>query len=127
MSGWSSRQWNQAARRDLKIAQLAAGSDQGLHREAAFHFQQAAEKAIKAVLLERNGRFPYIHDLAKLLAELPTEHVPAQVAAATVLSDYYSPARYGDPDLLADLPPAALQEADDIASAVLDWADRQLP
>jgi HEPN domain-containing protein len=35
-----------------------------------FHTQQAAEKAIKALLINRHVEFPYIHDIAQLLTLL---------------------------------------------------------
>lgn len=36
--------------------------------DLCFDAQQAAEKAIKAVLIHLGVRFPYVHDLAQLLA-----------------------------------------------------------
>jgi len=38
--------------------------------DLCFDAQQAAEKAIKAVLLAREAGFPYVHDLATLLGLL---------------------------------------------------------
>lgn len=36
--------------------------------DLCYDAQQAAEKAIKAVLIHRGVRFPYVHDLTKLLS-----------------------------------------------------------
>jgi HEPN domain-containing protein len=38
-----------------------------LPNQTVFHAQQAAEKAIKAVLLEHKIRFPRTHDLGELI------------------------------------------------------------
>jgi HEPN domain-containing protein len=61
-----------------------------------FHAQQAAEKAIKGVLLSRGIRFPYVHDLGALLS-LAARHgvlVPDEIAAADRLTDYAVLTRY---------------------------------
>ena len=35
--------------------------------DLCFNAQQAAEKALKALLLHQNVRFPYVHDIGELL------------------------------------------------------------
>ncbi len=59
------REWLRQARVDLRVARLAPAD---MAREPfAFHAQQAAEKALKAVLPTRGIRFPFVHDLERLL------------------------------------------------------------
>lgn len=55
----------------------------------AFHAQQAAEKAAKALLLSLGIEFHRTHDLSTLLSRLPTEmaeQMPTDVAGLTVFS-----------------------------------------
>ena len=59
------REWLNRARSDLSMAKA-----QGVgiyYEDLCFHAQQAAEKAIKAVLLHRGIRFPYVHDIGELI------------------------------------------------------------
>ncbi|MGZ9204882.1 MAG: HEPN domain-containing protein [Nitrospira sp.] len=54
-------------------------SFQHLPEDLCFDAQQAAEKAIKALLLYRGITFPFVHDLAELVTVLQRngEEVPA--------------------------------------------------
>lgn len=61
------RWWMRTAEGDLDAARLLA--DGGRHNLAAFHAQQAAEKALKAVLARR-GRGLRTHAATELLVEL---------------------------------------------------------
>ena len=58
--------------------------------------QQAAEKALKAVLIHRRVHFPYTHDLGELitLIEQSGLPVPEDVRRAVILSDYAGETRY---------------------------------
>jgi HEPN domain-containing protein len=49
------REWFQKARDDLEAAQRLLGGTPPLTAPAAFHVQQAAEKAMKACLTWREG------------------------------------------------------------------------
>ena len=46
-------------------------------RQSSYHSQQAAEKAIKAVLLQQGIPPPFIHDISALVARLPAEWQPS--------------------------------------------------
>jgi len=48
--------WLQLADEDLAMARLALA--QRIYRQTCFHAQQAAEKALKALLLTRHGTYP---------------------------------------------------------------------
>jgi HEPN domain-containing protein len=56
--------------------------------DLCFDAQQAAEKAIKAVLIKQDVKFPYIHDLAELLtlAEETGIKIPKSMTVAGELS-----------------------------------------
>ena len=52
--------------------------------DLCFDAQQAAEKAIKAVMIKRRIEFPYVHDLTRLhgLLEQAGEAIPQEVRDA---------------------------------------------
>lgn len=113
------REWLRQAGVDLRVAHLAP---EDLEREPfAFHAQQAAEKALKAVLLSRGIRFPYVHDLERLLELLEQGGipVPADVREAGRLTDYAVLTRYPRDDTVTD---DEFREALVIADAVVRWA-----
>ncbi|WP_420457619.1 HEPN domain-containing protein [Rubrivirga sp.] len=93
---------------DLETARTLLGTSSP-PRHVAFHAQQAAEKAIKAVLISEQIRFPYIHDLARLRDLVPVAWRVWKVEADLGrLSDYAADVRYPD-----DLPDVSAAEADD--------------
>ena len=88
------REWLNRARSSLvrSRANLA-----GVYREdLCFNAQQAAEKAIKAVLIARGVRFRLVHDLAYLsaLLEQGGQTVPPDVADVTDLARFAVITRY---------------------------------
>lgn len=72
---------------------LAAGHFYG---PACFHFQQAAEKMLKAFLLFHNQRFPKSHDLLQLeTLLLPfTPDIKEVEPELDILNSYYIETRY---------------------------------
>ena len=58
--------WLRAATDDLRAAQLLAESDEITPDVACFHAQQAAEKALKSVLVATRSEVPRSHDLDML-------------------------------------------------------------
>ncbi len=87
-----------------------------------FHAQQAAEKAIKGVLLSWKIDFPLTHDLEQLLelAERSGIPLPEAVQAAGGLTPYAVETRY--PGFSAEITDADVAEAIRTAAAVIDWA-----
>lgn len=63
------RNWLVKAQRDLLSAAQLAGADMPLLDTAAYHCQQAGEKAIKAFLVYHDIRFEKTHDLDVLLSQ----------------------------------------------------------
>jgi len=59
-------EWLQYAREDLALAQNVPASQPGRPRHVAYHAQQAAEKAIKAILVFEQVEFPFTHELDAL-------------------------------------------------------------
>ena len=62
---------------------------------AAYHCQQAAEKLVKAVLVEANTAFPKTHDIAALVGLLPSGHrLKAKLHSLEKLTPYGVAYRY---------------------------------
>ena len=90
----SPAEWLNRASSDLAIAQTQV---EGAYLEdLCYHAQQCAEKAFKAVLLHRQGGFPYIHDLAELvnLIEQAGIQVPDPIRDVVALTEYAVEGRY---------------------------------
>jgi HEPN domain-containing protein len=67
----STREWIKKAESDYQAAlALARRRKISFHDRACFHFQQSAEKYLKARLEEANIRSPKTHDLDRLLSLL---------------------------------------------------------
>ena len=115
------RQWLQFAQDDLNVAQAVFVMDQPSASIAAFHAQQAAEKALKAYLVYRDIAFPFTHDL-DVLMELCREHRDwgAALDGAERLSKHGAKARYPGME-----PPVTMDEAHraaEVAGSVFDAA-----
>ena len=62
---------------------------------AAYHCQQAAEKLVKAVLVESRTPFPKTHDIGALAGLLPENHpLKAKLATLAKLTPYGVAYRY---------------------------------
>ena len=57
--------WMRQATRDWAVAELTA--QQGFHSQACYHYGQAAEKALKALLISLGSLPPYSHALDRLV------------------------------------------------------------
>jgi len=115
------REWMNRARSSLAQARHRIGEI--YLEDLCFVAQQAAEKAIKAVLLHSGVRFPYVHDLAELvtLMERAGHMPPARVRESSRLTRYAVETRY--PGLSEPLTEEEYLEALAIAEAVVRWAD----
>jgi len=65
--------WLSKADDDLRVAQVILRGEIGVEWAACFHAQQAAEKALKGVLVELGIDFPKSHSLDRLVALMPSE------------------------------------------------------
>ena len=118
------REWMNRAGGNLALAKTRIP---GVYLEdLCFYAQQAAEKAIKAVLITREIEFPYVHDLGSLLSLLEEagEAVPEAMRTAVSLTTYATATRY--PNTGAPVTEQEYQEAIAIAEAVVRWAEQRL-
>ncbi len=118
------REWMNRARSNLIQARQQSP---GVYLEdLCFNAQQAAEKAIKALLLHRAVQFPYIHDIAKLLNLLREagENIPPQIEDADALTQYAVGTRY--PTSEEPVTQQEYEEALALAEAVVRWAEERL-
>jgi HEPN domain-containing protein len=116
--------WLKRARSNLARARLLAGEPEVVYEDLCFDAQQAAEKALKAVLVHQGVAFPKTHALADLLTFVARTGVtvPAEVRAATLLTPYAVEARY--PGLWEEVTVADHQEALSVAQRVVAWAEQ---
>ena len=118
------REWMNRAGGNLA---LAKNRIPGVYLEdLCFYAQQAAEKAIKAVLITREIEFPYVHDLGSLLSLLEEtgEPVPEAIRTAISLTTYATTTRY--PNVGEPVAEREYREAITLAEAVVRWAEERL-
>jgi HEPN domain-containing protein len=128
MNRW--RDWWDQGQRDARHARHAL--EDGDYEWSAFAAQQAAEKALKALILTRGGE-PWGHSLTGLVEALPVEieQPPQVIEAASRLDKHYIPARYpngfasGYPGKLYTRGEAEAAIAD--AEQILEFCGRRLP
>ena len=116
------REWLNRAKSSLLDARSRA---EGVYwEELCFDAEQAAEKAIKAVLIFRKAAFPYVHDLERLLSVLAGigEPVPERVWRSKKLTPFAIEARY--PSVAKEVTEAQYAEAVEIAESVVRWAEQ---
>ncbi len=115
--------WLRHARADLALARVSLPPD-GLRSLLCFHAQQAAEKAIKAVLVHQGVDFPKIHSLTRLIDLLPARIPrPPESIKLVGLNVYATTFRYPGEDDEIDLEEELLQEAIRLATQTMAWAE----
>lgn len=122
--------WLRYAQEDLLAAERLAEDADTVPRHPAWMAQQAAEKALKAVLICLQIEFPFTHHLPTLRDLIPSGWKVKHVDAALErLSEYAVASRYpGDlPDISPDDARTAVREARRIVEAVEADLDAQLP
>jgi HEPN domain-containing protein len=118
------REWLNRARSNLSRAK--ARIPEVYLEDLCFDAQQAAEKAIKALLIKKGVAFPYVHDIAHLLALLEqTElQIPEPVRRAEDLTRYAVVTRY--PGIAEPVGESHYRDALVSAEAVVRWAEREI-
>lgn len=118
----SAGEWLKRARRNLRAS--TAMLDSGLGDMAAFHAQQTAEFALKALQVYSVGKFTRTHDLTDLAKRAGAP--PRIVKLCAALTPAYIAARY--PDVKGTRITRSRAEAYvDTARRILRWARRQIP
>jgi HEPN domain-containing protein len=114
-------EWLNRARSNLARAKAKR---KGVYLEdLCFDAQQAAEKAIKALLIKLDVNFPYVHDLAELLTlvEKAGQVVPEPIKRAEELSRFAVFTRY--PGIGPSIKEREYRETAEIAARVVKWAE----
>lgn len=116
------QEWLNRARSNLSQAKGGLAFDDVYLEDLCFQAQQGAEKALKAVLIVLQVRFPYSHDLATLvsLIERTGHPIPERVQLAATLSDYAVEARY--PGVSEPVTYEEYEQAIATAEEVIQWA-----
>jgi HEPN domain-containing protein len=121
--------WLRQAHNDLAMAAYASAGD--FHAQACYHCSQAAEKALKAVLLALDQEPERTHSIERLLSALELlgiETTPLRQLPLKSLQRMTTASRYPD----GDEAPVDLFDARDgalaleVARAVVAFADQQL-
>lgn len=114
-------EWLKRAKSNLERAKAGRVSKDVLYEDLCFDCQQSAEKAIKALLISIDKRFPPIHSIARLL-ELLSEtdiEIPEKVKKTIDLTDYAVETRY--PGKREAITKKEYKRALDIAKNVFNW------
>jgi HEPN domain-containing protein len=115
------REWLNRAKSNLLLART---QKVGIYLEdLCFNTQQAVEKAIKALLIQRAIPFPYVHDIAQLLTLLEQAglEIPPSVKPAERLTRFAVFTRY--PGIASPIRPEEFTEAVSIAAEVIQWVE----
>lgn len=118
------REWLRRAQSSLLQAQT---EQPGVYLEdLCFNAQQAAEKALKALLIYKGVRFPYIHDINRLIELLAQNgvEIPDQVLQAGSLSDYAVEVRY--PGIAEPVTQDEYLDAINQAQIVIAWVESEI-
>ncbi len=114
--------WLRHAKSDLAVARNIENNPDVLPNQTAFHAQQAAEKAIKAVMTQERIAFPRTHDLTALVSRWTSSGrvwPPALISVKT-LNPYAVESRY--PGYIHQLSHAEVRAAIETAEKVVTWA-----
>ena len=114
--------WLRYAYSDLELARVRRPS-KVLFEGLCFHAQQAAEKALKAILIAKSVPPPKTHNIRTLLDLLPQEvTVPEEIEDAASLTDYAVTNCY--PGDFESVDEEEYKEAVRLAETVVLWAER---
>jgi HEPN domain-containing protein len=119
-------EWLNRAKSNLARATADINLSNIYLEDLCFDAQQAAEKAIKALLLFRGVVFPFVHDLAELVTVLQRngEEVPPSIAEAARLTRFAVETRY--PSLAEAVTREDYNRAVAIAAEVIRWVEKHM-
>ena len=118
------REWLNRAHSNLARARLRAPNV--YVEDLCYDAQQAAEKAVKGLLLARGIRFPLTHDLSALLSLLEQAgmDIPPHVFEGAALTRYAVTTRYPGP--LRPVTEEEYFDAVEVAERVVRWVEQLL-
>lgn len=118
------REWLNRAQSNLVLAGMQG--DRIYLEDLCFNTQQAAEKAIKALLIQRKVEFPYVHDITELLTVLEQSghEIPQFVRQAERLTRFAVFTRY--PGIASPISQEEYVEALSVAGEVVRWVESLL-
>jgi len=112
-------EWLRRSRRNLLVAKSLLESR--FYDEVAFHAQQAAELALKALQIQNTGRFSLVHDLTYLAREVSAP--PRIMKLAAAVTPAYVGARY--PDVGGKITRKSAEATLEAARRIVRWVRRQ--
>lgn len=112
--------WWKLANRDLGSAKRIM--ELGEYHVCAFLSQQAVEKALKALLIDRTGNFPRIHDVVELSRRVKAPSKMTELCAT--INPVYTSTRY--PDVASDFNKGEVEEIVISAEEILEWIKKEL-
>ena len=117
-------EWLNRARSNLARAKADIRIPHVYLEDLCFDAQQAAEKAIKSVLLKLGVPFPFVHDLGELLGLVQKAggSVPRSVRDASRLTRFAVVTRY--PGIAEPVSSEEYKRSIRIAERVLRWAEK---
>ena len=128
-SATEAKAWMIKAWRDLETARRAVAGMPPFYDIAVYHFQQAAEKAVKAFLVFHNQPYETTHDI-EVLIDLACE-VDAQFSqladAADALTPYATRFRYPNATFAVEPQLSEYHEAEQHAHMIYNFVLNQLP
>ena len=118
--------WLKRARSDLQLGRVALNTTGVLPEDACFHAQQCAEKALKALLVQRQIPFPRTHSIEVLLdmLKMQGDSVPENIDETFILTEYAVQTRY--PGEWEPVTQKEAQGALDRATLVLSWVESHI-
>ncbi len=119
------KNWWEQAKEDLKAAKINYGNK--VYYVASFLSQQAAEKALKALLIEKNSNIPKVHDLVFLAKRVQASQ--DLIDQCDKLTWVYIETRY--PDFSGEKPhhkftKETVKEHLSIAEEILAWVEKKI-
>ena len=125
MEAGDAAEWLIHAESDLTYARLGRSEPAVLRGQVAFHAEQAAEKALKAVLIQTGVEFPRTH-VQSLLRLLRNSEISVRqdIEQASALTRFAVEARY--PGDIEPITPEEVAQAIEVAERVVAWARGQI-
>jgi len=120
----SAADWLRRAQSNLALASVKRPSPVMLE-DLCFHAQQAAEKALKALLVSGGADVPRTHNIRTLLDIVAGKcSIPSQIQHASILTEYVVSGRYpGESEPITD---EDYTEALSLAVSVVQWVEQQM-